>query len=299
MGYESLKSLIFFFFSNRKIINFFYVIKPGIILGNLVTLTGGFILASHGCYKMYILKPTLLGVACIIGSACIFNNILDRDIDMYMRRTHKRILCTYHNKILIFFFYVISVLLLFLGVFLLFVYVNFLSIIVSILGFFFYVIIYTMWFKRKSVFSILIGSVSGSLPPIIGYVSVKNNVDFCCLILFFMFISWQVAHAYSISIFRIQDYKIIKIPVTPIIYGIKYTRNCMVFSIFVYILLNMLLYLYDYVDFFYFYLTNINNFFWFFFAIFGFYTYQKKYWSRIMFILSIISIFLSSFLIFF
>lgn len=299
MGYESFKSLILGFFFNKKIIKFFYVFKPGIILGNLITLLGGFILASHGCYKMYILKPTILGVTCIIGSACILNNIFDRDIDIFMQRTHKRILCIYNNKILIFFLYAISIFFLCFGIFTLFIYVNFLSMILSILGFFFYVIIYTVLLKRKSIFSILIGSFAGSLPPIIGYISIKNNLDFCCLILFFIFSSWQMSHTYAISIFRINDYKIANIPVTPIIYGLQYTRNCMFFSIFVYILLNMLLYLYDYVDFIYFYITNINNFFWFIFSIFGFYSYRVKVWSRIMFILSIFSIFLSSLLTFF
>ena len=64
--------------------------KPGIIMGNLITMAGGFVLASSGKINPLLFLATLIGLSCIIGSACVFNNYIDREADEKMLRTKNR-----------------------------------------------------------------------------------------------------------------------------------------------------------------------------------------------------------------
>ncbi|WP_082252731.1 heme o synthase [Buchnera aphidicola] len=297
MGHGTFKPLIKrSFLSFYKINSFIKVVKPGIIVGNVITLISGFFLASQGNLQSHLLFNTIISIIFIIASACIMNNILDKDIDLRMSRTNQRILCLWgDNHYLISFFWFFSFFLLILGCTIFYLYVNFLCVLLSLIGVFFYVFLYSYLFKRKYVYSTGIGSISGALPPIIGYVAVKNDVDFCCLILFFIFSIWQIAHAYSISIFRLKDYKTAEIPLFSVIYGIEKTKTninyCIVFLIF----LNFLFYWSGYVYIIYFIYTTIFLFFWYFFSFFGVYFLNSKIWSRFMFFISLVVIFVISF----
>src|SRR5262245_52987682 len=71
-------------------INYYLLTKPGIILGNLVSVTACFLLASKGKFDILLFLATLLGLAFIIASACVFNNYIDRHVDKKMQRTKRR-----------------------------------------------------------------------------------------------------------------------------------------------------------------------------------------------------------------
>lgn len=300
MDYAAFKSLIKSYFFDFK---FFFIflgiincIKPGIVIGNIISLIGGYLLASRGFYNINFFK-IIIGMVFIISSACIINNIFDWDIDIHMSRTKNRILCIYHkNKYLIFFLWFFSIILYIFGCIILYIYTNFLCFFLSSVGFYTYIFLYSLILKRISVFSTILGGFSGSLLPIIGYVAVKNNLDYFCIIIFFMFIFWQIIHVYSLSIFRLEDYKNIKIPLFPVIYGIKKTKNIINFCIFCFMLCNFFLYIFCYVNDMYCFYTIIIIFIWYFFSIFGNYYFNVLIWSRIMFFLSILVISLVSFL---
>ena len=66
------------------------VTKPGIIFGNLISVIGGFLLASKGEIDYSLFFATLLGVSLVVASGCVFNNYIDRDIDRIMERTKNR-----------------------------------------------------------------------------------------------------------------------------------------------------------------------------------------------------------------
>jgi heme O synthase-like polyprenyltransferase len=68
------------------------VTKPGIIFGNLISVIGGFLLASKGHIDYPLFIWTLLGVSLVVASGCVFNNYIDRDIDRKMERTKNRVL---------------------------------------------------------------------------------------------------------------------------------------------------------------------------------------------------------------
>src|ERR1700743_697750 len=73
---------------------YYQLSKPGIMYGNLITAVAGCFLAARGDIKWSLLIYLILGVGLIIGSACAFNNYLDRDLDKAMARTKKRALVT-------------------------------------------------------------------------------------------------------------------------------------------------------------------------------------------------------------
>ena len=75
-------------------INYTLITKPGIILGNLITLAAGFWLASKGSLNYGLFIETLLGLGFIIASACVINNVIDKKLDAKMERTKTRPLAT-------------------------------------------------------------------------------------------------------------------------------------------------------------------------------------------------------------
>ncbi len=73
---------------------YYMLTKPGIIMGNLITTAAGFALASKGHIDFYLFLQTLVGLGCVIASACVFNNAIDRRADQIMSRTKNRPLAT-------------------------------------------------------------------------------------------------------------------------------------------------------------------------------------------------------------
>src|SRR6185503_3198280 len=69
---------------------YYNLTKPGIIYGNAITTIAGFFLASKGHIHWVLFLTTLLGISLVIGSACVFNNLMDRDLDIRMERTRNR-----------------------------------------------------------------------------------------------------------------------------------------------------------------------------------------------------------------
>ena len=71
---------------------YYALTKPGIIYGNLVTTAAGFFLASKGVMNIGLFVAIMAGTSLVIASACVFNNYIDRDIDVVMERTKQRAL---------------------------------------------------------------------------------------------------------------------------------------------------------------------------------------------------------------
>ena len=66
---------------------YFSVTKPGIIIGNLISVAGGFLLAARGEIDRPLMLATLMGLSLVVASGCVVNNVIDRDIDAKMART--------------------------------------------------------------------------------------------------------------------------------------------------------------------------------------------------------------------
>jgi heme o synthase len=194
--------------------------KPGIIRGNLLAALAGFLLASLGKVDIGLLVYTLVGVGLLIASGCVFNNYLDRDIDKKMDRTKQRALVT--GKISPKAAIVYGTILGAIGIGVLGIFVNNLTLVLGILAVFFYVIVYG-YFKRKGPVGTLVGTISGSASLVAGYTAVTGSLDLTVATLFAAMASWQMAHFYAISIYRLKEYQAANLPVLPAVRGVSYT----------------------------------------------------------------------------
>jgi len=192
---------------------YYRLTKPGIIYGNLITATAGFLLASKGDIDIGLLGITLGGIAFVIASACVSNNYIDRGIDRKMARTKNRALVTgaisgTHALVYAFLLGSVGFLLLALGT-------NLLTLMLGIAAFLVYVALYG-YAKRHSVYGTIIGSIAGALPPVAGYTAASNVFDSGALILFAILTFWQMPHFYAIAVYRSRDYASAKLPVLPV-----------------------------------------------------------------------------------
>ncbi|MCU4136774.1 heme o synthase [Buchnera aphidicola (Sitobion miscanthi)] len=243
--------------------NYLEIIKPGIIIGNSILIAGSFLFASrYIVFNLFLFLCTMLGGSLVIASACVFNNLIDFDIDNKMKRTSNRVLS---KKLLDFFpVLIFAIFLGVLGVFILGFLVNFISMSASILGFLIYVILYTLVYKRRSIYSTFIGSFSGATPSIIGYTAVSNAIDMYSILLFIILIFWQMAHFYAISIVRIKDYKQANIPVFSVVKGISTTKKHIFYYILGFIFFSFLLEFLGHLSYNFLFLSSILNLYWLF-----------------------------------
>ncbi len=207
---------------------YYHLVKPGIVRGNLLAVAAGFLLASPHEVRFGLLGLTLLGVALVIASGCVANNILDRDIDAKMARTKKRALVT--GDITVSSAIAYAAILGLFGATVLYVRVGHLVGLLGVVGWIFYVIVYG-YAKRVSTASTFVGTVSGSMPMVAGYVAVVGRLDMTALILFVSMASWQMAHFYAIAIFRHDDYAKAGLPVLSVAHGAEVTIRHIFFFI--------------------------------------------------------------------
>jgi protoheme IX farnesyltransferase len=268
-----------------KIKNYYTLTKPGIIYGNAITATAGFLLASKGHVNFQLLIATLIGLSLVIASGCVINNYLDRDIDEKMERTKNRALAqgliSSRNAI------VFAIILGLLGALVLIRYTNFLTVIIALAGTFVYVILYTVLLKRRSVHAALIGSIAGAVPPVAGYCAVTNNFDGGAILLFLILCFWQMPHFYAIALYRLNDYISAGVPVFPVKKGIPLTKIHMLFFIMVFIITTLLLTKYGYAGHVYALIATVVGFVWLWLCLKGFKTEDTRLWARRMFLLSL------------
>ncbi len=273
--------------SRHRVKEYFLLAKPGIIMGNAITTAGGFALASRGCFNALLFLATLIGISLMIGSACVFNNYIDRELDQKMARTKNRALATgsisTQNAM------VFATLLGVLGVFFLVYFVNVLALFITIIGFCTYIGVYS-FLKYYSVHATLVGSIAGSIPPVIGYCAVTHCFDMGAAIFFVMMTFWQMPHFFAIAIYRLQDYKASGIPVVPFKRGIQNTKIQMLFYILGFIAVSSLLTVFNYAGTIYLIITTVLGLVWLGFSIQGFTCKHDALWARKMFIFSLVVI---------
>lgn len=267
---------------------FLELTKPGIIAGNLITVLGGFFLASKTNINFWLLIKTVIGISSVIASGCVINNYYDQDIDKLMERTKNRpmvIGLTSNTQALMF-----AAALLIIGSTTLY-FVNLISLYTALVGLFFYVIVYTMCFKRYSIYGTLLGSISGSTPIVVGYIAVTGRFDLGALLLYLILTAWQMPHSYAIGIFRFDDYKNANISLLPIKKGINATKPHMLFWIIIFAIVNTLLSLCGYTGSWYLITSSAFSLAWIYLCLTGFNRHtDNAVWARKMFFFSILCI---------
>ena len=265
--------------------NYYYLTKPGIIYGNILTAIGGFLLASKGHVNLALLCFTLLGTSLVIGSACVINNYIDRDIDKKMSRTKKRALVSgvITPRQSIIFGSVLGI----LGLTVLALYTNWLVVLIGVAAFVIYVVLYGVS-KRKSVHGTLIGSLAGAAAIIGGYCAVTGNFDGTAALLFVIMAVWQMPHFYAIAIYRFDDYKAAGLPVLPVAKGLRQTKIQMLVYTIIFMISVLLMRYLGYAGYSFFVVMTILSLGWIYLSLRGFQLKDSKKWARQMFLYSLI-----------
>ncbi len=264
------------------------VTKPGIIFGNLISVVGGFLLASKGSIDYPLFLATLVGVSLVVASGCVFNNYIDRDIDKKMERTKNRVLVKglIAPSVTLVYATVLGI----AGFALLYIAANPLAMWLAVMGFVVYVGVYSLYMKRHSVYGTLIGSLSGAAPPVIGYCAVTNEFDAGALILLAIFSLWQMPHSYAIAIFRFKDYQAANIPVLPVVKGISVAKNHITVYILAFMIATLMLTLVGYAGYKYLIVAAAVSVWWLGMALRGYKTENDSVWARKLFVFSIVAI---------
>lgn len=266
--------------------SYLQLIKPGITLSNTLTGIAGFFLAASVVkFSLSALIGATFGIALIIASACVFNNVLDRDIDKRMKRTAKRDVASgviSVSKALVF-----ASVLGFSGFLVILFLTNVLTFVLGMIAFVWYVAVYG-YAKRTTVYSTLIGGVAGALPPVAGYTALVGKIDAAAIILFLILFFWQMPHFYAIAMFRRTDYSSAKLPVWSVVYGMKSAQRQLLIFMIIYAVVAGLLYVFGYTGIVYLILSTALSAYWVYQGISLYSKVNEEKWARKMFGISLL-----------
>ena len=173
---------------------------------------------------------SLLAVAIGSGAAGALNMWYESDVDAIMSRTCLRPIPTgkIRREQALWFGTVLS----FISILMLYLSSNLISafLLAGTIGFYFF--IYTIWLKRKTAQNIVIGGASGALPPVIGWAIATDSISIEPIIMFLIIFFWTPSHFWALSLYKIEDYSNAKIPMLPVVSGVKSTKiNIFVYSL--------------------------------------------------------------------
>lgn len=275
----------------RACLKFSSIIKPGIVYGNLIPVFAGFFLASGPHITLQVIW-IILGTAITVSSGCVLNNYIDRDIDALMYRTKNRLLPNGDISPIV--ALILGLLLGIVGIAILYFMVNTISAILGLLGLFVYVVLYTMILKRNSVYAVHVGSISGAIPPVIGYCGSSNNIDINAILLFITFAVWQMPHSFAIAIFRAKDYASVKIPTLLYKKGIGWVKISILCYVILFTISNASIYIFGTAGIVHLINSLMLGVYWIYLSMKGFKAKDDIKWARKIFFASIIVMILMS-----
>src|SRR6185312_12238747 len=202
--------------------DFFALLKPRVM--SLVIFTGlAGIVVAPGAINLATAFVALLCIAIGAGASGALNMAYDSDIDAVMARTATRPipLGRVDRSEALAFGWTLSV----ASVTVMGLFVNTLAAFLLAFTIFFYVHIYTLWLKRRTPQNIVIGGLSGALPPAIGWAAVTGSLSVAPLVLVAIIFMWTPPHFWALSLWRSEDYARAGIPMLPVVKGKKVTRN--------------------------------------------------------------------------
>ena len=198
------------------------LLKPRVM--SLVVFTGlvGLVIAP-GSISPVLGFVAVLCIAVGAGASAALNMWYDADIDRRMARTQNRPIPAGRMRpgdALAFGLFLAAS-----SVFMMGLFVNVLSAALLAFTIFFYVVIYTMWLKRRTPQNIVIGGAAGALPPVIGWAAVTGTIAWEPLLLFAIIFVWTPPHFWALSLFSKSDYEAVSVPMMPVAQGVAETRR--------------------------------------------------------------------------
>ncbi|MEC1718768.1 heme o synthase, partial [Schinkia azotoformans] len=201
--------------------------KAGVLISNVLPVFTGFWLALHFTNGSFmenrgIFLLTIIGSTMVMAGALVLNNWYDVDIDRVMDRTKNRPTVT--GNISLPTVFKMGIALTVLG-FILLVFTTIEATIYAFIGWFTYVILYTMWSKRRYTINTMIGSISGAVTPLIGWAAIESSLHIVPLVMFLILFIWQMPHTFSIAMRKYDEYKAAGVAMLPVVHGFEITKR--------------------------------------------------------------------------
>ncbi len=162
------------------------------------------------------------GIWLVSGAAAAFNCVVEQHIDARMKRTSWR--PTAKGELTNWQTLSFSACLCALGSWILYVWVNPLTMWLTFATFVGYAVIYTVILKPLTPQNIVIGGASGAMPPVLGWAAMTNNVAPEALVLFLIIFLWTPPHFWALALYRVEDYRKSGLPMLPVTHGSEFTR---------------------------------------------------------------------------
>lgn len=203
--------------------------KAPVLLANALPVFVGFWLALHFTGESLLANSklfwlTIIGSTILMAGALVLNNWYDVDIDTVMKRTQNRPTVT--GNISLSTVLSIGIALSAIGMIML-MFTTMEAAIYAFVGWFTYVIMYTMWTKRKYTLNTVIGSVSGAVTPMIGWAAIAPSYHMVPIMLFIILFIWQMPHTFAIAMRKYNEYKAANVAMLPVVRGFKMTKRQM------------------------------------------------------------------------
>ena len=192
-------------------------------VNSLIVFTAviGMFLSTPGMVPWDILFSGIIGIGFVAAAAAAFNCLIEESIDTKMARTRARPLGT--GKISQQETLVLASIVGLVGLAVLFFFVNFLTMWLTLITFFAYAAIYTVFLKPATPMNIVIGGASGAMPPVLGWAAVNNQLSPEAWILFLIIFCWTPPHFWALALYRREEYAKVGIPMLPVTHGEKFT----------------------------------------------------------------------------
>lgn len=202
-----------------------YLLKGKVLVANVLPVFTAYWLALHFNGESFnehwlLFVLTMTGSTLVISGALMFNNWFEYDLDKKMDRTQRRPTVTGSFSLKGVLIAAIVTTIIGMAMMLL---TTLEAALYSFLGWFFYVVLYTFWSKRRYTVNTIIGSISGAFTPLIGWAVIAPASHVVPIALFYILIIWQIPHTLAIAIKRLDDYSRAGVPMLPVVIGVDAT----------------------------------------------------------------------------
>jgi protoheme IX farnesyltransferase len=260
--------------------------KGPVLIANALPVFTGFWLALYftgasflGNLDLFLL--TNFGGTLVMAGALVINNWYDVDIDSIMDRTKNRPTVTGHFSLKA--VLALGIVLSILG-FILLSFTTMDAVVYGLIGWVTYVIMYTMWTKRKYTLNTVVGSVSGAVTPLIGWTAVDPGFHFVPIVLALLLFIFQMPHTFAIAMKKWKEYKAANVAMLPVVHGFGITKRLMVVYIACLLPLPFFLTMFGTT---FVVLATLINVGWLAVSIYGFFTKDDMKWAHVNFLYSV------------
>lgn len=205
-----------------RINQFYRLTKPRVVSLIVFTAVIGMFMAIPGAVPLDILLLGTIGIALVAGAAAALNCLVEQKMDAVMARTKGRPLPQGKVSVpeTLFFLMIVGG----TGLFILYAWVNELTMWLTLGTFVGYAIIYTVILKPLTPQNIVIGGASGAMPPVLGWTAVTGEIASDALLLFLIIFAWTPPHFWALALYRKNEYASIGMPMLPVTHGDQFTK---------------------------------------------------------------------------